>query len=151
MARFKVTYKNRNRLASVIRRLIRQKGLVETQSLVDSIRISFEQENDMGAVVRRSDVKLRLTINAMYYYLFLDEGASLWNGGVIPPYDITSEFLSDGVTKEVFAEVAKDFVLFIYQQTDKILQIPNPTIEVWLKPIGGEMYGYGEEVPLTNR
>jgi hypothetical protein len=150
MARFKVTYKNRNRLASVIRRLIRQKGLVQTHSLVDSIRISFEQENDMGAVVRRSDVKLRLTINAMYYYLFLDEGATLWNDGIIPAYDITTDFLNDSVTQEVFAEVGKDFILFIYQQTDKILQIPKPTINVWFKPIGGEDAGYVDEVQIQS-
>lgn len=138
MSKFKVKYRDRNRLAASLRKVLRRMGLVDTNALIDSVRISFEQEKGFtGGVPRRSDLKLRLTINSMYYYLFLDEGASLWNGGVIAPMDITEEWLGDSSTREVLEKVARDFIVYTHEQTGRILQLPSPTIEVWLNPIGG--------------
>jgi len=44
----------------------------------------------------------------MYYFIFLNNGAYLWNGGVIPPYDIVSDFTdqmsSSGLTSEIYSQ-----------------------------------------------
>jgi hypothetical protein len=148
--KFKVKYRDRNRLAAVLRRKIRQLGLVDTGSLVDSIRISFEQEKPFSSdrVPRRNELILKLTINTMYYYLFLDEGATLNNGGVIGAFNITEDFLDDPVTQEIFQQVGEDFIRFVQDKTGKVLQIPNPTIQVWMNPIGAEGTKWNEEIQL---
>ena len=46
---------------------IRKKGLIDTKTLYDSVRIS-SATGDLN--------KLYITINAMYYYMFLDRGTA---------------------------------------------------------------------------
>jgi hypothetical protein len=44
----------------------------------------------------------------MYYFIFLNNGADLWNGGVIPPYDIVrafqEEMVNQGITTEIYSQ-----------------------------------------------
>jgi hypothetical protein len=82
---FKVKYATRVKLQRAIQQQIQQKGLVDTYALKDSVRVS-STTGDLN--------QLYVTVNAIYYYMFLDKGADLWNGGVIEPFDITRDALA---------------------------------------------------------
>ena len=82
---FKIDYKTRRKLQRAIEQQIQAKGLVDTYALKNSVRIS-SATGDLN--------QLYVTINAIYYYMFLDKGADLWNGGVIDAFDITSDALA---------------------------------------------------------
>jgi len=88
---FKIDYKTRRKLQRAIEQQIQAKGLVDTYSLKNSVRIS-SATGDLN--------QLYVTINAIYYYMFLDKGADLWNGGVIDPFDITSDALASPLGQE---------------------------------------------------
>jgi len=105
MARYKkdgnfyVKYPTRRRMAAILKRIIMSKGLYQEGTLVDSVRINARVTGF---------AKLEIDIIAMYYFIFLNNGAYLWNGGVIPPYDIVSEFTdrmsSEGLTTEIYSQ-----------------------------------------------
>ena len=44
----------------------------------------------------------------MYYFIFLNNGAFLWNGGVITPRDYVNQFTqelnSSGITAEIYSQ-----------------------------------------------
>ena len=82
MSKFKVKYATRNRLAKSLQKEIQSLGLVDTWALYDSIRISAVSSPSLNVI--------DITINALYYYFFLDEGTSRG----IPPYSITDKWLS---------------------------------------------------------
>lgn len=95
---FNILYPTRRKMANILKRIIMEKGLVQEGSLYDSVRINAKISGAWG--------KLEIQIIAMYYFIFLNNGAFLWNGGVIPPYDIVQEFTdrmsSSGLTAEIY-------------------------------------------------
>jgi hypothetical protein len=88
---FKVKYATRVKLQKAIQQVIRKEGLVQEYTMLDSIRIS-STTGDLN--------QLYVTVNAMYYYMFLDEGAELWNGGYIKPYNITEQALNSSLGRQ---------------------------------------------------
>ena len=62
---FKVSYKTRQKLQRAIQQEIRKLGLIDTQAMYDSIRVS-SVVGDLN--------KIDITINAIYYYVFQDLG-----------------------------------------------------------------------------
>ena len=52
--------------------------------------------------------KLEIQIIAMYYFIFLNNGAFLWNGGVITPRDYVAQFTDElnaaGITAEIYSQ-----------------------------------------------
>lgn len=97
---FNILYPTRRKMANMLKRIIMEKGLVQEGTLYDSVRINAKISGAWG--------KLEIEIIAMYYFIFLNNGAFLWNGGVIPPYDIVSEFTdrmnSTGLTAEIYSQ-----------------------------------------------
>lgn len=97
---FNILYPTRRKMANMLKRIIMEKGLVQEGTLYDSVRINAKISGAWG--------KLEIQIIAMYYFIFLNNGAFLWNGGVIPPYDIVSEFTdrmnSTGLTAEIYGQ-----------------------------------------------
>lgn len=95
---FNILYPTRRKMANILKRIIMEKGLVQEGTLYDSVRINAKISGAWG--------KLEIQIIAMYYFIFLNNGAFLWNGGVIPPYDIVQEFTdrmsSSGLTAEIY-------------------------------------------------
>ena len=87
-------------MANILKRIIMEKGLVQEGTLYDSVRINAKISGAWG--------KLEIQIIAMYYFIFLNNGAFLWNGGVIPPYEIVQEFTdrmsSSGLTAEIYRQ-----------------------------------------------
>jgi hypothetical protein len=101
---FKVGYKTRNKLQRAIQRVIREEGLVQEYTLLDSVRVS-STTGDLN--------QLYITINAVYYYMFLDEGAELWNGGMIKPFDITEQALNSSLGKQFQQECIDAYIAWM--------------------------------------
>ena len=98
---FKIKYPTRVKLQRAIQQQIQAKGLVDTYSLKDSVRVS-SATGDLN--------QLYVTINAIYYYMFLDKGADLWNGGVIAPQDITKDALASPLGQQFQKECVDAYV-----------------------------------------
>lgn len=121
MATFKVKYSTRNKLARSLQKEIRDLGLIDLGTLYDSIRISAMTGDELN--------KINITINAMYYYLFLDEGTSRG----IEPYSITDKWLQRGDVRDILAEVTQDYIAWQFEkypilEMAKILN--NPIVSI---------------------
>ena len=98
--RFKVKYGTRVKLQRAIQQEIKLTNY-DTGDLYSSVRIS-STTGDLN--------KLYITINALYYYMFIDEGAELWNGGYIQPYDITERALNSSQGRQFQKECVDAYV-----------------------------------------
>ena len=121
MATFKVKYSTRNKLARSLQKEIRDLGLIDFGTLYDSIRISAMTGDELN--------KINITINAMFYYLFLDEGTSRG----IEPYSITDKWLKRGDVKDILAEVTQDYIAWQFQNyplLDMARILNNPIVSI---------------------
>jgi hypothetical protein len=121
MATFKVKYSTRNKLAKSLQKEIRDLGLIDFGTLYDSIRISAMTGDELN--------KINVTINAMFYYLFLDEGTSRG----IEPYSITDKWLKRGDVKDILAEVTQDYIAWQFQNyplLDMAKILNNPIVSI---------------------
>jgi hypothetical protein len=103
---FKVKYATRVKLQRAIQQVIKREGLLDTYSMLDSVRIS-STTGDLN--------QLYITVNALYYYMFLDNGAELWNGGYIKPYDITEQALNSPLGRQFQKECVDAYVDWMLQ------------------------------------
>jgi hypothetical protein len=122
MATFKVKYATRNKLARSLQKEIRDLGLIDFGTLYDSIRISAMTGDELN--------KINITINAMFYYLFLDEGTSRG----IEPYSITDKWLQRSDVKQILAEVTQEYIAWQFEkypilEMAKILNNPMVSIK----------------------
>lgn len=122
MATFKVKYATRNKLARSLQQEIRALGLVDTGALYESVRISAMTGTELNVI--------NMTINAMFYYLFLDEGTSRG----IPPYSITDKWLKRSDVQQIISEVTQEYIAWQFQQYPllemaKILNNPKVSIQ----------------------
>jgi hypothetical protein len=118
---FKVKYPTRNKLARSLQKEIRSLGLIDEGTLYDSIKISAVS----GEVLN----ELMITINAMYYYLFLDEGTSRG----IPPYSITDKWLQRADTQAIIGEIVGEYVNWQFQTYPLLDLAPilnNPKVQI---------------------
>jgi hypothetical protein len=96
---FNVLYPTRRRMANILKRILRNDIVAGQGTLVESIRINAKIT---------SFEKLEIQIVAMYYFIFLNNGAFLWNGGVITPRDyvntFTNELNNSGITAEIYSQ-----------------------------------------------
>ena len=98
-ATFNVLYPTRRKMAAILKKIIMSNGLFQEGTLVDSIRINA-QVPALG--------NIEIEIIAMYYFIFLNNGADLWNGGRIEPYDLVRQFTQEldaaGITTEIYSQ-----------------------------------------------
>ena len=96
---FNVKYPTRRRMANILKRILRNDIVQNNGTLVESIRINAKVTG-FGS--------LEIEIVAMYYFIFLNNGAFLWNGGVITPRDwvntFTKELAATGITNEIYGQ-----------------------------------------------
>jgi hypothetical protein len=96
---FNVLYPTRRRMANILKRILRNDIVDGQGTLVESIRINAKIT---------SFEKLEIQIVAMYYFIFLNNGAFLWNGGVITPRDYVNQFTNElnnsGITAEIYSQ-----------------------------------------------
>ena len=122
MATFKVKYATRNKLARSLQQEIRSLGLVDTGALYESVRISAMTGTELNVI--------NMTINALFYYLFLDEGTSRG----IPPYSITDNWLRRSDVQTILAEVTQEYIAWQFEkypllEMAKLLNDPKVSIE----------------------
>lgn len=103
---FKVKYATRVKLQKAIQQQIRAKGLLDTYAMLDSVRISSTTW-DLN--------QLYVTVNAVYYYMFLDKGADLWNGGVIAPQNITQDALKSSLGQQFQQECVDAYLAWMIE------------------------------------
>ncbi len=96
---FNVLYPTRRKMANILKRIIRNDVVDGEGTLVESIRINAKITGFQ---------KLEIQIVAMYYFIFLNNGAFLWNGGVITPRDFVAQFTEElnaaGITAEIYQQ-----------------------------------------------
>jgi hypothetical protein len=96
---FNVKYPTRRRMANILKRILRNDIVQNNGTLVEYIRINAKVTG-FGS--------LEIEIVAMYYFIFLNNGAFLWNGGVITPRDyvntFTRELAAAGITNEIYGQ-----------------------------------------------
>jgi len=122
MATFKVKYATRNKLARSLQQEIRALGLVDTGALYESVRISAMTGSELNVI--------NMTINALFYYLFLDEGTSRG----IPPYSITDNWLRRSDVQQILAEVTQEYIAWQFEkypllEMAKLLNNPKVSIK----------------------
>jgi len=98
-ATFMVKYPTRRKMAAILKNIIMSNGLFQEGTLVDSIRINAKVPA-LG--------NIEIEIIAMYYFMYLNNGADLWNGGRIEPYDLVRQFTQEldsaGITTEIYSQ-----------------------------------------------
>jgi hypothetical protein len=96
---FNVLYPTRRRMATILKRIVRNDVVDGQGTLVESIRIN--------AKITGFE-KLEIQIIAMYYFIFLNNGAYLWNNGIITPRDYVAQFTDElnsaGITAEIYSQ-----------------------------------------------
>jgi len=94
-----VKYPTRRKMAALLKSIILANGLFQEGTLFDSIRINAKVPA-LG--------NIEIEIIAMYYFMYLNNGATLWNGGVIEPYDLVRQFTKEldaaGLTTEIYSQ-----------------------------------------------
>ena len=102
---YNIKYKTRVHLQRAIQQEIMSQGLIgETKTMYDSIRISAAS----------GDVNnLYVTINAIFYYMFLDKGAELTNGGNIRPHYITRNALASANGQRFIEESIGEYLNYM--------------------------------------
>ena len=113
---FNVLYPTRRKMANILKRIIMEKGLVQEGTLYDSVRINAKVSGTWG--------KLEIQILAMYYFIFLNNGAFLWNGGVIPPYEIVQEFTDRMASSGLTAEIYQQYTTWLTKNYPLIKVVP---------------------------
>jgi hypothetical protein len=103
MATFKVKYATRNKLAKALQQEVRKLGLVETGALYDSIRISAMTGDELN--------RIDITVNALYYYFFLDEGTIY-----IDAFNITDAWLASSRVQNIIGEIVQEYIAWQFEK-----------------------------------
>ena len=97
---FNVLYPTRRRMANILKKIVDAEVVDGEGTLVSSIRINAKITGFQ---------KLEIQIVAAYYFIFLNNGAYLWNGGVITPRDFVAQFTSELAAKGITAEIYSQY------------------------------------------
>lgn len=132
MAGFKVKYKTRQKLQRAIQQEIRKLGLVDTGAMERSIRVSS---------VAGDLQQFTITVNCLYYYVFLDLGTV-----DIAPQDITEKALQSSNGKKFLEESVQTYIDFIQKEYPILdsgaLNIENPRVSLQYNTFGSEDPNY---------
>ena len=103
MATFKVKYATRNKLAKALQQEVRSLGLIDTGALYDSIRISAMTGDELN--------RIDITVNALYYYFFLDEGTVY-----IDAFNITDAWLASSRVQNIISEIVQEYIAWQFEK-----------------------------------
>ena len=96
---FNVLYPTRRKMTTILKRIVENEIVDGEGTLVNSIRINAKITGFQ---------KLEIQIVAAYYFIFLNNGAYLWNDGVITPRDFVAQFTEElnnrGITAEIYRQ-----------------------------------------------
>lgn len=97
---FNVLYPTRRKMATILKRIVDNELADGEGTLVNSIRINAKITGFQ---------KLEIQIVAAYYFIFLNNGAYLWNDGVITPRDFVAQFTDELNSKGITAEIYRQY------------------------------------------
>lgn len=103
---FKVPYKTRVKLQRALQQEVRKLGLIDTGAMQESIRVGASTA-DLN--------KIYVTVNALYYFFFQDNGADLWNGGFIPAQGITRRALESNNGQAFVSETMTAYYEYLFK------------------------------------
>lgn len=104
---YNIKYKTRVHLQRAIQQEIMRQSLVQTKTMYDSIRIS----------AGTGDVNnLYIEISAIYYYMFIDKGAELTNGGFIRPHYVTQNALKSANGQRFIKEAIDEYITWMIKK-----------------------------------
>ena len=104
---YNIKYKTRVHLQRAIQQEIMRQSLVQTKTMYDSIRIS----------AGTGDVNnLYVEISAIYYYMFIDKGAELTNGGFIRPHYVTQNALKSANGQRFIKEAIDEYITWMIKK-----------------------------------
>lgn len=104
---YNIKYKTRNHLQRAIQQEIQRQELTQSFTMKDSIRVS----------AGTGDVNnLYVEISAIYYYMFIDKGAELWNGGAIRPHYITRNALASNNGQRFIREAIDEYITWMIKK-----------------------------------
>ena len=119
MAEFKVKYRTRQRLQRAIEQTIQRLELVDSYTMKNSVRISAVTGDFQEMIV---------TINAIYYYMFQDLGATGAGAGRnvdIRPMDITQKAFQTNQGKQFLIELNQAYMDWFVKQPGFNILDPN--------------------------
>lgn len=101
---FNVLYPTRRKMARILKRIVDKELADGEGTLVNSIRINAKITGFQ---------KLEIQIVAAYYFIFLNNGAYLWNDGVITPRDFVAQFTDELNSRGITAEIYRQYTEWI--------------------------------------
>lgn len=121
----------RRKMSTVLKRVLRDNFLVDTGTLVDSVRINAEISDSFN---------LRIQIVAAYYFGFLNNGTMS-----IAPYNLLRQFDAALDANGIYAEIWGDYTEYLTTKYP-ILEIDNilergGDILFSFEPLFGDFYG----------
>ena len=128
---YNIKYPMRRRMAAVLKRVLRDNFLVDTGTLVDSVRINAEISDNFN---------LRIQIVAAYYFGFLNNGTIS-----IAPYNLLRQFDAALDADGIYAEIWGGYTEYLTTKYP-ILEIDNilergGDILYSFEPLFGEFFG----------
>ncbi len=127
---YNIKYPMRRKMATILKRVLRDNFLVDTGTLVDSVRINAEISDKFN---------LRIQIVAAYYFGFLNNGTI-----AIAPYNLVRKFDlaldANGIYAEIWGEYT-EYLLTKYPilEIDKILDRGGDILFAF-EPLFGEFW-----------
>jgi hypothetical protein len=128
---YNIKYPMRRKMATVLRRVLRNNFLVDTGTLVDSVRINAEISDSFN---------LRIQIVAAYYFGFLNNGTQTIGAyNLLRQFDVALD--EDGIYAEIWGGYT-EYLLTKYPilEIDNILE-RGGDILFSFEPLFGEFYG----------
>jgi hypothetical protein len=121
MPTYKVKYATRNKLARALQMEVKDLGLYDEGSLYESIRISAMQSDNFNNIT--------ITVNALYYFYFLDKGTIY-----IAPQKIIQKWLASSEVQAITSEIMQDFIRWQFEvypllEMARILNNPKMFLE----------------------
>jgi hypothetical protein len=101
---YRIKYKTRMHLQRALTQEIQRQLLVDTYTMKDSVRVAAAS-GDVNNIY--------IVISAIYYYMFLDKGAILPNGGAIRPHYITKNALASNNGQRFLREAIDDYLNYM--------------------------------------
>jgi hypothetical protein len=128
---YNIKYPMRRKMSTVLKRVLRDNFLVDTGTLVDSVRINAEISDSFN---------LRIQIVAAYYFGFLNNGTMS-----IAPYNLLRQFDAALDANGIYAEIWGDYTEYLTTKYP-ILEIDNilergGDILFSFEPLFGDFYG----------
>lgn len=139
---FKIKYPTRVKLQRAIQAEIKSRELIDTQTMLDSIRIS-SATGDLNTVY--------VTVNCIYYYVFHDRGYTLRDGTKMRAQKMTRAALKSPLGQQFQKEVVDAYVAWMVSNYPILdvgrISVDKLKIKYRYNVFGGEEYGYSGFYP----